>query len=334
VAKLEQQRGPHIEAMIVQEARRFDLAALIDLLHSLGYDEDAIELRSHQTTLQQSAVVDAVRFDIAPIRRVVITVNLGWLAPQSALPNYFRKALQGEYEEDAASFLNFFSHHLLRASSASAFPERDAATLSDWGRSRSQLRSLLGPRSLSTLHWVFSLCFPEMEVSVKRTILQRTLRTRGMVIGEWLIGDGATCGGLAQVPVAAIAVTLLCDEPHSGTAKPWAIEAKDRLTDDVFPALAVAGLFLHVVLVLRDQSSFMVLQPAQYLGYEPLKGPPETVVEEEPAERSSRPSRPSRPSRAQKVSKAPRSKAPESARKIARSIVLFSGETPRVRAAK
>lgn len=327
-SSLEKPGDVSVEARIVQQARKFDLAALIALLRSIGYDDDAIEYRSHQTTLHQSSVVESVRFDTTPRRRVVITVNLSWLAPQSALPSYFRTMLCGDYEEEAEAFINFFAHNLVRASCASAFPERDAAVFANWSRSLDQLRSLLGPRSLSTLHWVFALSFPEMEVSVKRTILQRTMRTRGMVLGEWMIGDGATCGGLSQVPVAGIAVTLLCDEPHSGTRQPWALEGARRLESEVFPALSVAGLFLHVILVMRDQTSFMILQPAQYLGYEPLQGPPETVA---PPEKSDKP-KPRRSSRAPQPPR--RDPTRELERKLARSIVLWSGETPRPRSAK
>lgn len=259
-----------IEERISGQAWRFDLRALIELLSLLEYRDGDIELRSHVSKLHQSAVVSAVQFFTEPRRRVVITVNIGLLAPQSPLPSYFHKFLEQQQQESLTHFLSFFDHHLLRALTSGQFPERDPQLFSDWSRSLRQLRSLLGLRSLSTIHWVVSLVFPEMEVAVKRTVLQRSVRTAGMVLGNWTIGDGAACGGLAQVPVSAVAVTLLCDEAQSGRGRSWASEASARLRGEVFPALAVHGLFLQVVLVMRDQTSFMVLQPEQYLGYEPI----------------------------------------------------------------
>lgn len=288
-----------IEARITRAAPRFELAALIDLLHKLDYNEADIEYQSHQTTVHQSTVIAAIQFHRVPRRYVVITVNHSLLAPQTALPTYFWKILEQQQDESLTEFLNFFCHHLIKASGAGTFPERNIALFTHWQRSRSQLRSLLGPRSLSTIHWVFGLVFPEMEVAVKRTVLQRSLRTRGMVLGSWVIGDGAACGGIAQVPVGGVLITLICDEPSSPTGRPWADAAMQRLHDAAFPPLAAHGLFLQVILVLRDQRSFLMLQPNQYLGYEPLAPGFASV--------------------------APRSK-------VARTIVLWSGEVPRGRA--
>lgn len=294
-APADRKQAALLEARLTREAPRFDLCALLDLLHELGYPDGEIEYRSHQTTLHQSAVIAAVSFQQVP-RRVVITVNQGWLAPQTALPSYFLKVLAHQQEESLSEFLNFFCHQLLDASRTGMFPERDETLFRDWQMTRRQLRSLLGLRSLSTIHWVFGLVFPEMEVSVQRTVLPRTVRTRGMILGSWVIGDGATCGGTTVIPVSAVAVTLLCDEPVSGTGRPWAGEATRRLHAEVFPGLTDPGLFLQVVLVLRDQASYMVLKADQYLGYEPL-------------------------------AKGALSAAP--GRKLARSIVLWNGEVPR-----
>ncbi len=291
----EPQDDQALEARIAAAASRFDVQALRELLGSLGYQDNDIEYRSHPSTLQQSAAVAAITFVKSPRRHVIVAVNLGWLAPQTPLPNYFQRIFHQQSEPILEQFLNFFAHHLLRADTASSFPERDRALFADWNKTRGELRSLLGLRSLSTIHWVFGLVYPEMEVAVRRSVLQRTVRTRGMVLGTWAMGDGAACGGVAQVPVSAVAVTLLCDEAVTGAGRPWASEAAARLHDQAFAALFAHGSFLHVLLVLRDQSSFMVLNNDRYLGYEPI------------AESGNPPLR---------------------ERKLARSIVLWSGEVP------
>lgn len=285
-----------VEKDIVARARRFDLGALLDLLRWLGYAEDDIRFDSHQTTVHQSTAIHSVRFLSMPRRSVIIVLNLGWFAPQSALPNYFMKVTAPEHEEALTTFLKFFVQQLLAAGASSLFPERNPKLFKDWSQSCRQLRTLLGLRSLSTIHWVFGVVFPEMEVSVKRTILLRTVRTRGMVLGSWRIGDGAACGGIARVPVSAILIRLVCDEPVSGNGQPWAIEALRRLREQVFPVLSAHGLFLQVELIIRDQSSFMILRRDQYLGYEPLAGA---------------------------------AASPAPAPKVARTIVLWTGEVPR-----
>ena len=101
-------------------------------------------------------------------------------------------------------------------------------------------------------------------------MLERPVRTRGLVLSQWMIGDGSVLGGLAKAPVSAIGITLYCDEPETGLGDPWAREADRRLREEIFPLLQAHGLFLEVSLVFRDQSTFMVLAPKQFLGYEPL----------------------------------------------------------------
>lgn len=288
-----------IQRRITEKARSFDLPALFDLLRWLGYSRQEIALKSHRSTLQQSAVVESVQFAPLPERRVTVLVNLGWFGPQSALPAYFQSILDQDKGDIAEAFLSFFSQVLLQSGVASSFPERNAYLFSDFDRTRQQLRSLLGARSMSTVHWVFAQTFPEAETCVKRTILMRPLRTRGMLMGKWTMGDGTVCGGLAQVPVSAIAVTLYCNEPTDGLGNPWAVEAERRMRRECFAALAIPGLFLQVHLVIRDQNSFMVLQNKQYLGFDPLREPT-----------------PLRPLPTSRVSK------------TARTVVLWSGEVP------
>ena len=263
-----------IEQRIAQLAKSFDLSALHELLRHLGYEESDIEYRSHDTLLHQSSVVDGVEFQKIPRRKVVVLVNVGWLGPQSALPNYFRRILAEQQDDSFTEFLGLFCHRQIRSSIIASFPERDPAVFRDWPRALQHLRCLLGLRSTYTVHWVFSQVFPELEVAVSRTLMEREVRTTGMELGVWELGDGSVCGGITTVPVSAVAITLFADEATCGTGQPWSSEATRRIEEHVLPALAGHGSFLEVKLVLRDQSSFMILQQHQYLGYEPIKGGP------------------------------------------------------------
>lgn len=274
-----------VESRIQRQAQSFDLCALVDLLHHIGYRDDEIEFRSHDSLVHQGAVIANVVFRRTSPRRVFVCVNLGWLSPQSSLPNYFRKTLTQQRDDSFSDFLGLFCHRLLLGTVVAAFPERDEAVFRNWPRALEQLRSLLGLRSTYTIHWVFCHVFPELEVSVGRSVLNREIRTQGMILGTWNLGDGAVCGGVTSVPVSAVAITLFADEAVCGRGLPWSTESVRRLREHVLPVLSANGSFLDVKLVLRDQSSFLSLEPQKYLGYEPIESPPARV---EPTEKSAR----------------------------------------------
>ena len=263
-------RVARMEEVIVARASDFDLGALLDALQSIGYQDDDIEFRSHATQVHQSTVVMAVAFVRSGRPRAIVTLNISLLGPQSLLPSYFQRVMDRQQDGSLASFLNFFAHRLLRSSAQGQFPERDATLFADWGHTLSQLRSCLGVRALSTIHWVFSHLYPELGVSVKRTSMMRAVRSREVRVGAWAIGDGAVLGAVAQVPVAGVAVKLLSDELLTGSGQPWARAASERLHQQIFPLLARHGLHLEVSLILRDQKSYMLLRPNQFLGFVPL----------------------------------------------------------------
>lgn len=265
-----------LQAAIAERASRFTLGALLDALRYLGYEDHEIEYRSRATTAHQSSLVAAVEWRQPPQRGAVVVLNLGLLGPQSLLPWYFRRVLDKQVEGGLAHFLNYFSGRLLRSVVKGQFPERDEALFPDWTGSLGHLRALLGLGTLSTVHWLFEQVYPELGVAVKRVTLYRSVRSRGVRIGDWAMGDGAVLGAVAQVPVSGIGVKLLSDEAVSGSGQPWAKEAEARLGERVFPILARHGIHLEVSLILRDQRSFLVLKRDQFLGYAPIYGGPAT----------------------------------------------------------
>lgn len=278
-------------------ATRLDVVALREALLGLGYSDTEIEYRSHKSTVHRSRVVESVTFLPPPRRRAVVTLNLGLLAAQSALPSYFQQILDQQEDESLTAFLNFFSHRLLRGAVLASFPERDTSLFADYWVTRCHLLNLSGKRSLSTVHWLFCRVFPELEVAVRRTVLRRPVRARSMLLGAWGLGDGAVCGGVSYVPTSATAVSLYCDDPVTGDHRPWPLVASERLRQEVFELLHAHGVFLEVSLVLRDQETFLMLAPDQYLGYQPIR--PDST------------------------------RAPETRQAAtARTVVLFSGEVP------
>lgn len=267
-----------MEAAIVAKAQRFDIAALLCALTSLDYREVDIEYRSHLTTLHHVGLVHSIEFIKKPRRYVIVTVNIGLLATQNPLPSYFLSVLERQGNESLELFLNFFSHRLLQSQALGLYPERDRNIFPDFHLTRRNLLALLGCKTPSTLHWLFQHAFPELEVALRRGTQQRAINTQNVTLGGTEFGDGSAFGAVTHIPVPSVEVTLFCDEPTSGTGEPWGREAQRRLRLWIFPLIFDLGLFLTVILVFRDQPSWVVLQPDRYLGYQPIYSEAQTTA--------------------------------------------------------
>lgn len=263
-----------MQRVISERAPRFGLSALLDALRALGYGDDEIQLASHPTTAHQASLVQAVRFAVPPQRGVQITLNVGLLAPQSPLPSYFQQAIERQREGALTGFLNFFAHHLLSQTVQGQFPERSGDLFPQGPEALTDLRNLLGLRTTYALHWIFDHVFPELGVSVARVHMLRAVATRSVRLGPWELGDGATLGGQAHVPVSGASVSLFADDAVSSAGQPWPKEAERRLREQIVPVLQGHGIHLRLALILRDQRNFLVLRPQEFLGYAPLYAGP------------------------------------------------------------
>lgn len=263
-----------IEQKIVERIQDFDVSALLDLLHSLGYRDTEIEYRSHATNLSPRALLQAIEFQREPERRVFLTVNLGLLSAQNPLPSYFLKVIEQQQDEALTDYLRFFDQRLLDRRFAGLYPERDRTLFADWGETRMQLLRLPGLQSLSTLHWMFRLVYPELGVSVRRSRHWQQIRTSHVILGSTVLGGPSAFGGVATVPVWRVDISLSCEEPDTFTGVPWATEAARRLNAQIAPILAECELSLNVYLLLRDRKTWVRLQDDKrhFLGFDPLSG--------------------------------------------------------------
>lgn len=272
---------PALEARLKNEASSFDLRALVDVLLLDGYSHDQIELRSHRSMLHQGALIHSVELRKKPERRAVVTLNVGLLAIQSPLPSFFLALVDQLDQEPFAEFIAWFDDRLLKDRLAGLFPEREEGLLPGWEAAcRDRLR-LLRMTSPSTLHWLFRLVYPELEVTVRRGTMRRRVRSEGILLGTTILGEGAAMGGYANVPTGGFEVTLYGWSELSAAGVPWAVEAPRRLQRSVLPLLGDVPFHLRVVLTLRDQAGFAHLEAKpeappttrlapSYLGYDPL----------------------------------------------------------------
>ncbi|OJH40305.1 hypothetical protein [Cystobacter ferrugineus] len=262
--------GP-IERRIRERIRGFDIPALLAVLSASGYSDAQIEYRSHRTTVHQSHLVHDIQFIHQPNKRVIITVNMGLLSAQSPLPSFLMQTMDQLDHDRLERFIGYFDHLLLHECFTGLYPERDEALLPGWKQTQRDRLRMLRPTSPSTLHWLFSKIYPEVELSVRREVRQQRVPAREMRLGATTLGEGDAMGGFASIPTGGMEVKLYCDEPISSNGVPWAVEARRRFESDLLPLLSESVFMLTVFLVLRDQEAVLRIEQDSYLGYEPLQ---------------------------------------------------------------
>lgn len=260
-----------IRHAITQRLHSFDVPALVDLLLYLGYELEEIEYRSYQGLVRPTQLVQEIEFHDDP-PRVVIVVNMGLLAVQTPLPSFILQAVERDHDEKLARFFAFLDHWLLRSRFATLYPERDPTLLPDWERTKFDLLRLLRLKSPSTLHWLFTLFFPELEVVVRRAAMEQDLPAEPVRLGNSVLGLGCSFGGVAKVPVTGTVVALYSDEAYTPTGRLWVEEAERRVRERVLPLLAETDLVLEISLLVRDRPQNAQLAPHHYVGYDALPG--------------------------------------------------------------
>lgn len=256
-----------LEQRIGELAPQFDIPALIDALCALGYTGDSVIFRSCPTLAHCAALVRSVQFDKTP-RRVVVEVNIGLTSSQGPLPMYFWALLCEQRDADMTELLWFFDQQLLAQRFTAQHPERDSRSLPRWEQTRRMLLLLARLPSPSGMHWLMAQFFPELEVRVRRTLGERSLRTPELELGGAEMGSGSTLGGLGTLPIGGIEALLVCGEEEAREAAAWIETAQHRLQTQVLPILIEQNpyLFLRVILVLHQATARVKLAADRYLG--------------------------------------------------------------------
>jgi hypothetical protein len=262
-----------LQQRIRELIHRFDVPALLDALLSMGYGEEQIEFMSNPVLTHRGSLLEDIEFlDNPP--RVLILANLGLLSGQGPIPSYFYQLLSEQRDASMTEFLWFFDNALLRQRFQGLFPERDRQVMPDWGEVKRLQLALLQLGAPVGMHWLFRQVYPELPVSIRRSIQKRRVRTEGAKLGESSLGSGCAFGGFTLVPVGGIDVRLLCEEWETPAGRPWAHVAEQRLSRLIMPALESTDLFLTVTLVFLDRQSYAKLAAQHFLGYEPIAAPP------------------------------------------------------------
>lgn len=261
-----------MERRIRELIHKFDVPALMDALLSIGYREDQIDFVSNPVLTHRASLLEDIEFFRDPPRVLVLT-NYGLLGGQGPIPSYFFELLSEQRDSSMTEFLWFFDSALQRQRFAGLYPERDRSIIPDFLEVKHLQLALLQLGAPIGMHWLFRLVYPELPVSVRRSIQKRRVRTDGVRMGDAELGSGCAFGGFTQVPVGGIDVRLLCEEWNTPTGQPWAHVAEKRLSRLIIPSLESSDVYLTVTLVFLDRQSFARLAPQNFLGYEPISAP-------------------------------------------------------------
>lgn len=260
-----------LETRIVKNIWRFDPISLLKLLAHLGYDMDEILFCSTFGACSQSRLLESIEFRSSP-RKVVITLNLGLLGGQSVLPNYLFKQVHNNTidAQRFAEFFGYFDDRLLRRFLLAIYPEFDETVFQNWETRKKSALYTLRLDSITTLHWLTQLVFPELQVRVEKVALQRSIDLGAPILGKSRLGYRTVFGKIKKLPVPGKRITLITDEDNFTSDQPWPHEIERRLQKLIFPVLQGVDLHLEIWLMIRTQGSYLGLKQNSYLGYENL----------------------------------------------------------------
>jgi hypothetical protein len=266
------------EHAIVMMARRFDLKPLLDLLLAKGYRRDEILFESvHEG--ESTGIIESVTFRKKPHRGVVIAVNLGLLGDNTLLPSYFFQEIEKHHDaEHFYEFVRFFDHRLIEDYRRSLYPEDDRGVYRNYRQVLQSFFRMLGPASVSTLHWLAQIYFPELGVRVKRWAFSDSSDAHAFRTGESLLDGTGILGRKYVSDSPGLSLDLFAEEERDVRGQAWPNVVRQRLHERVLPQLAPFDFPLMVRLkVLFHEGWAHVDVPfakegRSYLGYERIKG--------------------------------------------------------------
>lgn len=263
-----------LEKRIKSSIRSFDLLSLMRLLVFLGWKWEHFRFSSRDSFASQPALIHDIRFLHEPFPTVRIILNLGLLGPQSTLPDkLFGRINSGELnEEEFKEFIGYFDHLLVVNFLAGLYPEHFSDILGDWESTRHSFLMLQEPASPSTLHWLFTRVFPELEVEVRKAGFSRNVTGPSIILGDTEIGRGAVMGGGKEITDTGLRVFLYTDELLCAGETPWPKTALKRIKETIFPFLSNAAITLEVFLVVTTVGTHAMLWENSYMGYDRIRG--------------------------------------------------------------
>jgi hypothetical protein len=263
-----------LEKKISANIHKFDLFCLIELLIDIGYPLEKILFKSHDSITSQPGLIHAITFQNTADRQVIITLNLGLLGVQSALPSYFQKKIHKSSVDYIrfVDFIGYFDNFLIKSYLFAIYPEINRVLFTDWESTKRRYLQMLDLKLCSTLHWLFQLVFPELGVKVEKAQLRQGMQIESIQLGKTVIGDDAVFGKKTTAPVYGRKATLISESDLTDPGEPWLGVIRQRLAEQIFPILGTVGIDMEIFLVIRAQKGWAKLLTNSYLGYDKIRG--------------------------------------------------------------
>lgn len=262
---------------------KFDLYALLKELDYRGYPLDDIFFMGSLTRSSSEALCSDILFS-PDLSSAFLTLNLGLLTGSSPLPNYYNKMIEkGEIDEESfVAFLQFFNHHLVKDFLRLTLAENFLVTVQsnfsphhryepvNWKQIQIGHLMMLGLDSICSLHWVFSLCFPELELNTQKCTRSRRVNSPDFFLGISQLDDKYALGGYIAQRVSAYHISLTSDVEQTDNHEFWPTEIRKRLKEQIFPILSKCLIYLNVYFTINQYNRATYLNKQSKMGYTSL----------------------------------------------------------------
>lgn len=253
-----------------RQIEKFDLCALLKALNGYNLEFKKLLFEGTQNLASNAHLCKEITPEDGPVVSAIVRLNLGLFTPSSPFPSYYRRAMEkGEIDEDRfISFIQFFNHHVIKTILKFTWVEK--FFIPNWAAVKQQSLSMLGLDSVSSIHWLFSLYFPELELSVDKCTKEQRMSSAEFCLGISRLGEKYALGGYVRRKIRAYTVSLRSDTAQTETRKFWPAEIRQRLKERLFPHLSKTHIYLIVNFTIDQYKRATFLTPSSYLGFTSL----------------------------------------------------------------
>ncbi|MBA2368461.1 MAG: hypothetical protein H0V82_05490 [Candidatus Protochlamydia sp.] len=257
-----------IQQRIAQNINHFDVCSLLELLYEIGYQSSDIYFESHADTSSRSSLCEKIIFS-EKHPKVRLLLNIGLLAGNSPLPNFFRKKMDTGSIDPVlfTRYLHFFDHHLINNLLAMSMPDINTTFFSSWQETKGHYLKLLDLNSTSTLWHLFQTCFPELKISVLKAPKVFKRNSSSVMLGKTRLGVESFLGKKIVQTMPSFKIMLTGDETNTDLMVPWPIAIKERLKKMIFPILQRTHIHFRIIFIQKDGIAYAHLRKNTQLGY-------------------------------------------------------------------
>ena len=261
-----------LEQRIKKAIHRFDLISLVRALHRANYDLHDIVFRSVPHQGASRTLIRDIEFHRKPTRYVTVYLTMGLHDDRGLLPSYFmRVADQMEDPGPLLNFLAYFDSRLLHNHINTLYVELGQNIYDSWSDLKDAYGTMTSLNSISGLHWLFSLYYPELRIAVSRTEAGTKRVNRGATTGTARLDGTAIMGKTAQGLSKGFVVRIYAHEEHHMSGESWPNLAQRRLLEHIIPRLRGLSFWLKVKLIVLEHQTPTSISNQEYLGFSRLR---------------------------------------------------------------